>query len=105
MDGKDIPCLLVENKSDLLPSDEVDKIIGLKEFSRNNNFLACFRTSAKTGYNIEESMSYLIENIIQRMGQVSSNNIFSPERNSAILNPGKNEKVDSFRIEQKKECC
>ena len=50
-------------------------------------------------------MSYLIENIIQRMSQVTTDNNFSPDRNSAILNPVKNEKVDSFRIEQKKDCC
>ena len=45
-------------------------------------------------------MSYLIENIIQRMDQVSHNNDFDPERNSAVLNPGM-----SFRIEEKKVCC
>ena len=102
MDGKDIPCLLVESKCDLLPPEDIDDIISLKEFSKNNNFLACFRTSAKTGYNIEESMNYLIENIIQRMDKVSINNDeFNPERNSAVLNPGQ-----SFRIEDnKKPCC
>ena len=102
MDGKDIPCLLVESKCDLLSPEEIDNTISLKEFSKNNNFLACFRTSAKTGYNIEETMNYIIENIIQRMKKVSPNNDFNPERNSAVLNPGK-----SFRIENedKQNCC
>ena len=33
-----------------------------KNFTKNNNFLEGFRTSAKTGFNIDESMKFLVEN-------------------------------------------
>ena len=38
----------------------------LREFAINNEFCGYFRTSAKTGFNISESMEFLIRNIIKR---------------------------------------
>ena len=64
--GERIPCILVENKVDLLDEEEGEQDINeeLKEFAINNEFLGYFRTSAKTGYNISESIEFLIRNII-----------------------------------------
>ena len=39
----------------------------LREFAINNEFCGYFRTSAKTGFNISESMELLIRNIIKRL--------------------------------------
>ena len=64
LDGGKLPCLLVENKVDLI--DFVDDP-SLQEFANDNGFCGAFRTSSKTGFNVVESMEYLIKNIIKRM--------------------------------------
>ena len=65
--GSKIPCILVESKVDLLPVDEQDKIDELKQFSDENGFNGCFRTSAKTGKNVSESMEFLVKEIIKKL--------------------------------------
>ena len=55
-----IPAILVENKVDLLDPEEAENMENLKKFAQDNNFNGCFRSSAKTGQNISESMEYLI---------------------------------------------
>ena len=104
MDGKNVPCVLVENKADLLDKSKVNDLVDLKGFANSHNFVASFRTSAKTGYNINESMSYLIEHILQRMSTISAKD-FSPDRNSCTLDPSKHEKSDIIREQQKGGCC
>ena len=104
MDGKNVPCVLVENKADLLDKSKVNDLVDLKGFANAHNFVASFRTSAKTGYNINESMSYLIEHILQRMSTISAKD-FSPDRNSCTLDPSKHEKSDIIREQQKGGCC
>ena len=64
MDGKNVPCVLVENKADLLDPNRVNDVVELKGFANANNFIASFRTSAKTGFNIDESMKFLIEHVL-----------------------------------------
>ena len=64
LDGGKLPCLLVENKADLLDGDNVEKDPQLEEFGSSNGFCGSFRTSAKTGLNINESMEFLIKNNI-----------------------------------------
>ena len=103
IDGKNLPCILVENKSDLLDQNKVNNLADLKRFANDNGFVSCFRTSAKTGYNINESKSFLIENIIERMSKVSSKE--STERKTLTLDPEKHENNDSYRQQQKSGCC
>ena len=62
-DGKPLPTILIENKADLLSTNDWD-IENLKSFANSYNFIAGFRTSAKTWLNITESMDFLIKNII-----------------------------------------
>ena len=65
IDGKDIPCILVENKIDLLPDDDhYDPTF--EEFYKNNGFTKGFRVSSKTGENVDEAMKFLIKTIIKR---------------------------------------
>jgi len=69
LDGGRIPCILVENKIDLLSDNSDDG--DLTQFSEKNDFIGCFRASAKTGENINESMEFLIKNIIKRMEEMN----------------------------------
>ena len=95
---------MVENKSDLLEQSKVNNLTDLKNFANDNGFIECFRTSAKTGYNIQESMSFLIENILERMSKVSSKE-FGTDRKTVTLDPEKHENNDNLRQPQKSGCC
>ena len=60
----------MENKADLLDNEKIDDP-ELTEFANKNGFDGAFRTSAKTGLNINESMTFLISNIIKRMERIN----------------------------------
>ena len=63
-----IPIIIVENKCDLLGDKEEDynkNIEELKQFTKEINAINCFRSSALNGYGVEESMNYLINEIIK----------------------------------------
>ena len=62
-----------------------------------------FRVSVKTGDNIDESMKFLIENIVEKISKMKVDK--SVERNSEVLDYSKHRNVESFRIQQKKGCC
>lgn len=65
---ENIPIIIIENKCDLLGENEEDYNKGieeLKKFGQENNIKECFRTSAMTGYGVEESMNFLIKEIIK----------------------------------------
>ena len=65
-DGKELPCILVENNIDLLPNNQhFDPTF--EEFWNNNGFNKGFRVSSKTGENVEASKEYLIIEIIKRI--------------------------------------
>ena len=101
-----MPCLLVENKLDLL-EDGNENDPSLQSFAQNNEFCGCFRTSAKTGVNISESMEYLIKNIIKRMEDVAQkgNEVFTTKRKSVAFDLEKyNEKAVSQR-KKNNGCC
>ena len=97
---------MVENKADLLEEDTAEKSPELEEFGQANGFCGSFRTSAKTGLNINDSMEFLIKNIIQRMEAMQSkgNEVFSTDRKSVALDPEKHNEVAQKR-KQKDGCC
>ena len=71
--------IIVQNKCDLLGEDlnynnGIDD--ELKEFGRQNGIKNCFRTSALNGFGIQESMKYLINEIIKQndFGENGDNN-------------------------------
>jgi small GTP-binding protein len=66
IDVTNVPMIIIQNKCDLLGSElEYNKgIEELKEFTERNGIKNCFRTSAMTGFGIQESMEYLIQEII-----------------------------------------
>ena len=98
---------LVENKVDLLDNAE-EEDPGLQEFATSNEFRGCFRTSAKIGLNILESMELLIKTIIKRMEDMASkgNEVFTTERKSVALDPEKHSpKAAAKRKKDSGGCC
>lgn len=99
MDNTDLPILLLENKVDLIenPLETEDH---LQEFAKKNNFIGAFRTSAKTGYNISESMEFLLIHIINKLEQakhVVNENI---REKSIVI-----EKTNQVNKGRDKSCC
>jgi len=68
-DGGKIPCILVENKIDLLPEIQPGSKYeyDINKFCEESEIDKSFLVSCKTGKNILESMEYLIKEIIKRM--------------------------------------
>lgn len=106
IDGGKLPCVLVENKCDLLPEDSSEN--GLKEFAEKNEFIGSFRASAKVGTNINESMDFLIRNIIKRLEDMSAKGnteAFSTQRKNVQLDPEKHPTVQKGGRNRKGNCC
>ena len=92
LDGTNIPSILIRNKIDLLENeDNNDDEEEMKDFCEKNKFLRCFKTSAKTGTNIDEAMNFLISNIIDKMEALvqSGTNPFEKDRKSMVLQSAK----------------
>ena len=108
LDGGKLPCLLVENKIDLV-DDNSENDPDFESFAQTNEFCGCFKTSAKTGVNISESMEFLIKNIIKRMEDMSQkgNEVFTTERKSVALDPQKHTETAAGGKGRKKNdgCC
>jgi len=103
-----LPSLLVLNKVDLLPEEEQDNIEELKTFSEENGFSGYFKVSAKTGKNIDESMAFLIKEIIRKLEEINSkgNADFIRSRGSLNLDPDKhNKEADQKRKKENSGCC
>ena len=99
---------MVENKVDLLDGD-VQNDPELEQFAQDNGFCGSFRTSAKMGINISESMEYLIKTIIKRMEDMQSKGneaVFTTERKSVNLDPEKHTQT-ATATKRKKDggCC
>ena len=107
LDGGKLPCLLVENKVDLLENEETEDAT-LTQFAQNGEFCGCFRTSAKTGTNISESMEFLIKTIIKRMEDMASKGneeVFTTERKSVALDPQKHSQEATIKRKKDSGCC
>ena len=103
-----LPAVIVQNKVDLLPEEEQDNDEELKKFSEDNGFNGYFRTSAKTGKNIDESMSFLIKEIIKKLEELNlkGNEELNKERGSVALDPEKhNKESDQKRKNENAGCC
>ena len=56
-----------------MSEEEIKDDIKIKEFIKINNFLEVFRSSAKQGININESMEYIISKIISNQESIIRN--------------------------------
>lgn len=101
-DGENLYSVLLENKADKLSEDKINDVEELEIFAKNNGFVKCFRTSAKTGYNVNESMDYLTQLIIKKFEDFASKD-FNSKRNTVNINPD-DHKNDDPRPKQS-WCC
>ena len=91
-----------------MPEEEQDNDEELKKFSEDNGFNGYFRTSAKTGKNIDESMSFLIKEIIKKLEELNSkgSDELNKDRGSVPLDPEKhNKEADQKRKKENSGCC
>ena len=106
LDGTKIPAILIRNKIDLLNDEEnIDDEEEIKDFCEKNSFLRCFKTSAKTGTNIDESMNFLISTIIDKLESLSQNgsNPFEKDRKSMVLQSNKH--TENSKDNNSAGCC
>ena len=84
IDDKPFPCILVENNIDLLPQEEQMNDSNLKLIGEKYKFDKVYQASSTKGININESMDFLIQLIIQRLqsfvSSIDHNDLFSSER-------------------------
>ena len=94
----------MENKVDLLDFEDDSS---LEEFNKRNEFCGYFRTSAKTGVNVAESMKYLIRIIIKRIEDIESKGIkiFTNQRKHIVLDPEKHIAANSSKRKNDGGCC
>jgi len=99
-----IPCFLIENKIDLVDENTVKNISELSEFSQKNNFSGFYRTSAKTGENVDFIMNSIIGFAINKLEELSKNIEKKEQRNSSFeLN---SDKIKNKNDKNKNdECC
>ena len=105
IDDEKIPFILIGNKIDLIKTEENKKIIEEKTRNICNNygFMNYFLTSAKEGINIDESMKYLLDHIIERIEKFCEDNEqeFGQKRKDTVKL--KQEKHSIRKIEN--DCC
>ena len=104
IDISNLPGIIMENKCDLL-GEEKDYEKGIEElkiFSEENNFCGAFRSSALNGYNVENGINFLVDEIIRKINTEEKNNI-----NNDINS--KKEEVKKVKLTDKNEksnkCC
>lgn len=101
-DISEVSIILLENKCDLLGDNEEKYNENINEtikFAENNDFNKAFRTSAKTGYNIDNAMSFLIDENYKKLKE----NDFQIENSLISESSQKLNENDKKNIAQK--CC
>jgi len=68
-----LPCLLIQNKIDLVSEEEIKNDIEIKDFVKKNKFIDVFRSSAKQGINVSEAMEFVISQIINKQESINKN--------------------------------
>ena len=108
IDGKKLPFILVQNKIDLIENREEFKKVEeeTKNICENNSFEKYFMASAKQNINIEESMNFLIEKIIERLEKFAESGkiIFNEQKRSNTIKLN-NEDDEPVKVRKEKKCC
>lgn len=65
------PCVIVQNKIDLLPKEQQSNDSILKSFAKENGYINAYNVSAKEGINIDKVMDDLINEIIPNKKELS----------------------------------
>ena len=101
---KKIPCFLIENKIDLVDEETVKNITELSEFSQNNHFSGFYRTSAKTGENVEFIMNSVIDYIINKLEECSKEGDKIEQRSSLFELKSKGANIKNEKSSGE-DCC
>ena len=108
-DGGAIPFLLLRNKVDMIENEE-DKIKfeeETKQFCEENEFVKSYLTSAKENINVNESIDFFLEHILQRLVdylQEGNENINSTENRESVR-LSQNGAIPLREQNEKKKCC
>ena len=108
VDETPLPITLVQNKIDLAEPENLEKDEEeLKKFVDDNGFLTFSRTSCKNRQNINETMDYLLSNIIDRLEEYHKKNNLPMDDNKrtsiVIQNPSTS--TESLLNSKKSFCC
>ena len=98
-----IPCFLIENKIDLVDNDTKNDISELSEFSQNNKYSGFYRTSAKTGENVDSIMDSIIAYIINKLEEFQKQGNKIEQRKSVF--ELKEKKENENKEKKSDECC
>ena len=107
IDDGSIPFILIINKIDLIENDEEKyNLINekFKNISEKYDFLNYYLTSGKKNINVDESMTFLLENIIDRIQKYCNENnqvIGNQKRKDTVLLKKNNER----KYRKEAECC
>ena len=102
-----LPCVLVQNKIDLVDESVAKDDDEIKKFADENKFDNYFRTSVKMGIGIDECMEYLIKNIIERSEKINKDgdkNLFEKDKKNMVLERKKPNENNNNRS-MKNGCC
>ena len=98
IDEGEFPSILVESKRDLLAPNQIKEYEeNIKKFCEDNKFIGGFLISSKNGYNVKESIEFLLNNIIDRLEAKNAN------RNEEICENNKNDNNEEEEEENEKE--
>ena len=65
-----MPCLLVQNKIDLVNENDAKNDASLKDFALKNNFVKSFRISVKKNIGVNETMDFFIGYIVDKINEM-----------------------------------
>ena len=108
IDETPLPIVLVQNKIDLVEQEELEKDEDeLKKFVDENGFLTFTRTSCKNRQNINETMDYLLANIIDRLEEYhkKANIPIDDNKRTSIVNQNVSLSTESLLNNKKSFCC
>ena len=108
IDETPLPIVLVQNKIDLVGPDELNKDEEeLKKFVDENGFLTFTRTSCKTKQNVNETMDYLLANIIDRLEEYhkKANMPMDDNKRTSIVIQKPSVSTESLLNSKKSFCC
>jgi small GTP-binding protein len=70
-DDSPLPCVLIQNKIDLVSNDVINDDAFFNSFSNKNKFLKCFRTSVKKNIGVNEVMDYIIGHVVEKLNIIN----------------------------------
>ena len=107
IDETPLPIVLVQNKIDLVNPEELEKDEEeLKKFVDDNGFLTFTRTSCKKNQNVNETMDYLLANIIDRLEEYhKKENIPIDNKRTSIAIQKPSVSTESLLSSKKNFCC